>query len=186
MLSKFISIIKNITILGLLISTSINAAKIERNSLELGGAISGTYTNYQTSKQYSTGLTPLLAYYFSDHWFLEVGLGLSYFYSSSTDTSVSNISGQGGIGFYTRISENVVFAIPLFVDTYYTDGRMNGLSVSEFGPSVNYGIRPTLKFQIGENVNLSPFIGLRAMLVNLKGYSTPSYIYYGMAWTYVW
>ena len=125
MLTRLISKLKSITFLGLVFLTSIEAAKIEKNSIELGGAISGTYTNYQTSKQYSTSLTPLLAYYFSDHWFLEFGLGLSYFYSSSTDTSVSNISGQGGLGFYTRISENVVFAIPILFDAYYTDGRLN-------------------------------------------------------------
>lgn len=165
------------------------AARIEKGTVELGGLFAGYYQFSDTSQTFLTAVTPLLSYYFSEHWFIEGGIGLqyaSYAFSAFPTNRTLSILPTAGIGFYTRLSNSIVFAIPIFFNTSYYFDYNNGQASNDFGASVNYGLRPTLKFQIAESVNLALFWNMQSMLVNLHGYLVPSVWTYGIAWTYCW
>lgn len=173
----------------LLLQTNLVAAKVEKNTLEVGGFFSGFYEFSETRQFFVTGLGPSISYYFSDNWFIESGLGLQYSSSAFTGFPTSRsftILPTAGIGYYMRLSDTLIFALPLFFNTSYYISDYSGATTSGFGPSVNYGLRPTLKFQVGENVNLGLFVSMQAMLVNLRPGTVPSLVTYGISWTYFW
>lgn len=167
----------------------IQAAKIEKYTLELGGLFGGTYQFSSSSNFFVTTLSPILTYYFANHWFLEVGLGLQYVSSTYPGISESrsfSIMPSGGLGYYLRLSEVFVFAVPIFFNTAYYFSHNNGYTEDGFGPSVNYGLRPTIKAQVSDSVNLGLYFSMQAMLVNLRQYTVPAVWTYGLSWTYCW
>lgn len=186
---------KTYLILVLLFSaTQLHANFLRDGIKEIGGGISGTTHQQYNYTQFGFEVAPTFAYYFSAHWFLATGVNVGYFYQTTRHQnfnytiSYAQLYPKVGIGYYTMISENLAFAIPVFIYHEFNFGTFGNRSEpnASYYDGGAYSIDPALRIRVNENVLLSPYISIRSLFYSEMNQGLIFKTYYGMNWTYIW
>lgn len=174
--------------------SNIHPTIIQQGTKEIGGGVSGTTQRKYNITSFNLVLAPSFSYYFSEHWFASTAINLGYFYETtrylSTDytSSTMQLYPKIGIGYYTSITENIVFALPVYIYYEFNFGYNGNLSDRDASGRnrLGYSIQPTIKIGISKSVILSPFISIDTLSIYQDSTPTSFTTYYGLNWTYVW
>ncbi|AFM11689.1 hypothetical protein [Turneriella parva] len=184
----------SLVIIWLCAATQLQANFLHKDTKEIGGGFSGTTQNQYNYTSFGLEVAPTFSYYFSTHWFVASGLSLGYFYQTTRHqtfnytSSYAQLNPKLGIGYYTMITDNLAFAIPVFIYYEFNFGTFGNLSErnASYYDGGAYSIDPALKIRVSENVLLSPFISVRSLFYSQLTQGLVFKTYYGMNWTYIW
>jgi hypothetical protein len=178
-----------ILFLAVIFCSKIQAAKIEKGTIEIGGNLNGYYATDALGEQLQLGLSPTLGYYFTDLLFFEGNLISSYNWRSN-GFSYLNIGMGGAFGAYFHLTEKFVLAIPVGMSIFRPyELTSSPNTVAYFHTQYHFFVRPTLKYGISDHVILGNSLTIGSVYGNYRGDALSYdrfFILYGLSWSYIW